>query len=155
MINNSSSISNEVHYFLRVCLCKQSLIFLSKRNKGTLLVWVKTKQKNQLSEAKWFGGIMGGHVGVEKNDEGILHFIPDGAVHFVGQNKNRKSRYLVSNYVEFYQIFGGKMNEHKKLIIAIPISQQQCVLFDSIATQYTQNVPYDYAFKGMRCASAV
>lgn len=114
----------------------------------------KPKKAYEASEKKWFGGILGGHVGVEKNDEGILHFLPDGAIHLVGQPKNPKSRFVRTGYEDFYQVFGGDMREHKKLIITIPINEVQVAIFDSIAQAYLNDTPYDYAFKGMRCAAA-
>ncbi len=132
-----------------------SLVLAEDTIKVHFLYGSKPKRAYQDIESKWFGGVLGGHVGVEKNDEGILHFVPSGAVHLVGQPNNPKSRFLLSAYDEFYQIFGGKINDHKKLIISIPINQEQASIYDSIALAYLSDTPYDYAFKGMRCASAV
>jgi hypothetical protein len=49
---------------------------------------------------------------------------------------------------------GGSPDSVKKLVVYIPISQQQKIQFDSITRIYLAETPYDYALLGMRCGAA-
>lgn len=106
------------------------------------------------SEAKWFGGVLGGHVGIEGDSNRILNFRPQGNFHVFASEKHRHSRFDEHNFNSFYSIFGGNADSTKKLIITIPVTAQQKELFDSISISYLKETPYDYAFLGMRCGAA-
>lgn len=106
------------------------------------------------TEYKWFGGILGGHVGIELEQDKILNFLPSGKFHYIGKNKKRHSAYALHSEYGFYTMFGGNPDSVKKAIIYIPISNQQFQQFQAISQSYLKETPYDYAFVGMRCGSA-
>jgi len=114
----------------------------------------KPNKKFKYVEKKWFGGIHGGHVGVEFNSGTIIDFIPYEGFHYVEKNKNRKSRFVTHNFNDFYSIFGGRPDSVKSVIFYIPIKNEDAALLDSISKLYLAATPYDYAFIGMRCAAA-
>jgi len=106
-------------------------------------------------EPKWFGGILGGHVGIEATNNRILNFIPHGRFRIVARNKIKHSKYVVDSFHQFYSRLGGQHPDStKQAIVIIPVSLQQKQKFDSIATRYLDETPYDYAFVGMRCGAA-
>jgi hypothetical protein len=107
------------------------------------------------TEPRWFGGILGGHVGIEATDNRILNFIPHGRFRLVARNKTRHSRYVVDSFHRFYSRLGAQHPDStKKAIVIIPVTLQQKQKFDSIASVYLERTPYDYAFIGMRCGAA-
>ncbi len=115
----------------------------------------KPLQKFKHIEPRWFGGILGGHVGIEAADNQILNFIPHGRFRLVAQNKTRHSRYVVDSFHQFYSRLGGQNPDStKQAIVIIPVTLQQKKKFDSIAMSYLERTPYDYAFIGMRCGAA-
>jgi hypothetical protein len=110
-------------------------------------------------EEKWFGGILGGHAGIERDNGKILNFLPigqfnSGRLHLFAHKNNKRSAYLEHTYNPFYEILGGNSDSAKKAIVYIPITLEQKQKLDSIATIYLKEVPYDYAFFGMRCGAA-
>jgi hypothetical protein len=106
------------------------------------------------TEQKWFGGIMGGHVGIEGDSNSVVNFLPKGKFHWVAKNNNRHSTYAVHSVDNFYAILGGNPDSVKKAIVYIPVTPIQKQQFDSIATVYFKQTPYDYALLGMRCGAA-
>jgi hypothetical protein len=54
----------------------------------------------------------------------------------------------------FMQSLGGDPDSVKKAFVYIPVTRQQKQKFDSIATEYLKQTPYDYALLGMRCGAA-
>lgn len=107
------------------------------------------------TEPKWFGGILGGHVGIEATDNQILNFIPHGKFRLVAKNKIKHSRYVVDSFHQFYSRLGGQHPDStKQAIVIIPVTLEQKHKFDSIASGYLSETPYDYAFIGMRCGAA-
>lgn len=106
------------------------------------------------SEPKWFGGVLGGHVGIESDSNDILNFLPSGEFHLFSKQDERNSRFALHTEDNFYAMFGSDPDSVKKTIIYIPISALQKQKFDSIATVYLNQTPYDYAFFGMRCGAA-
>ncbi len=114
----------------------------------------KPLPKFKATEHKWFGGILGGHAGVEADNGKILNFLPSGKFHVFASKKNKHSTYATHNQQGFYQILGGQPDSNKKAIFYIPVSFQQKQVFDSLTTQYLKQTPYDYALFGMRCGAA-
>lgn len=105
-------------------------------------------------ESNWFGGIHGGHVGIEIDSNRIMDFVPSGGFHYIAHKQNFKSEFQTHNLNTFWEIFGGTSESVKKLTIVIPISESQKNELDSIYAAYTLIPPYDYAFMGMRCGAA-
>jgi len=112
----------------------------------------KPKHAFKTTEHKWFGGIHGGHVGIESETGEILNFLPSGGFHIIAKPDERHSRFAIHDHNSFYSMFGG--DSVKRSIVTIPITPKQKQLFDSIALVYLEQTPYDYAFIGMRCGSA-
>lgn len=105
-------------------------------------------------ERKWFGGMLGGHVGIGVDDDKVLNFVKSGKVHWFSQKRNRHSRYRLHSPEEFWGIFKYPASTVKKTSIEIPITQKQKARLDSISKIYLNESPYDYAFFGMRCGAA-
>lgn len=106
------------------------------------------------TEEKWFGGVLGGHVGIEADSSRIVNFLPQGSFHVFKKEKDRHSTYAVHDEAGFYGILGGDPDSVKKAIIYIPVTVQQKQRFDSIVAAYLIQTPYDYALFGMRCGAA-
>lgn len=107
----------------------------------------KPLKSDKNTEQKWFGGILGGHVGIEVNKNEILNFLPSrGKFHVFANNEDKHSTYAIHSIPNFYAILGGEPNDVKLAIIYIPITIQQKETFDSIVSAYVGHPPYDYAF---------
>ena len=114
----------------------------------------KPLKKYKDTEQKWFGGVLGGHVGIEGDSDRIVNFLPNGKFHWFAKKDNRHSTYAVHSVDNFYAILGSNGDSVKKAIVYIPVTRQQKQKFDSIATVYLKQTPYDYALFGMRCGAA-
>ncbi len=114
----------------------------------------KPKKEYAATEAKWFGGLLGGHVGIECDSNQILNFLPQGEFHKIAKANDRHSTFALHAFDDFYSILGGHSKDAKKTIIYIPISPAQKQKLDSIKVAYLERTPYDYAFIGMRCGAA-
>ena len=131
-------------------LCAQHTSYLQVH----FLYGSKPAKKYKDVENKWFGGVLGGHVGLGLDSTQILNFIPQGKFHYFAKKHKKHSSFVEHNYNGFYGIFGGKAEDMKKAIIYIPITLAQKQKYDSLSLTYLQNTPYDYAFWGMRCGAA-
>lgn len=136
-----------------------SLLFAQEPQEETylqvhFLYGSKPAKKFKKTEKRWFGGILGGHVGLGLDSNQILNFTRKGKFHIFPNSKNKHSKYLLSTYKEFYSILGGDSEKMKKAIVYIPIDEKQRQIFQQVAQKYLQETPYDYAFFGMRCAAA-
>jgi hypothetical protein len=136
------------------------VFFLSASANDSLYIKVhflygsKPKREFKEIEKKWFGGKLGGHVGIEIDSNKIVDFVPHGDFHYIEHKDNFNSKFAIHNIESFWEIFGGSTESVKKLSILIPITLSQKLKLDSIANVYTLNQPYDYAFIGMRCGAA-
>lgn len=100
-------------------------------------------------EARYFGGLHGGHVSLESNDS-VFSFRHASPVHIFAHRKNRHSRIENIPASTWAADTAGK----KYLTVFIPLTPEQCAAFHRIKQQYSAQVPYDYAFFGMRCAAS-
>jgi len=114
----------------------------------------KPRKAYRDTERKWFGGKLGGHVGIEYEDGLILSFMRKGKIHLFPRKKDKHSHYGKHTHDAFYGLFGSDPGNVKKAVLTIPITQSQKKKCDSIANVYLKHTPYDYAFFGMRCAAA-
>ncbi|MDP1801177.1 MAG: hypothetical protein Q8L81_07495 [Bacteroidota bacterium] len=114
----------------------------------------KPKKQFKHEEDKWFGGILGGHAGIEYETNKIINFQPRSGFHVFAKPKIINSKFSVHDTISFYEILGGQYDSVKKTIIAIKISAWQKNKLDSIVIAYQKRSPYDYAFFGMRCGAA-
>lgn len=110
--------------------------------------------RNAIAEKKWFGGLKGGHVGVEIDSNKILNFSHKGSFHVIESKRKFHSKFSLHNFNDFYSIFKTDAKEVKKAIVLIPITIAQKQILDSVSNVYLNKTPYDYAFWGMRCAAA-
>lgn len=102
-------------------------------------------------ERKWFGGKLGGHVGLEIYPGTILHFNPGGKVRAF-RRKSPKGVYSTSSLEAFYCTFG--CDTVKTMQIRIPISKAYQDTLKILSDSLKNNSPYPYAFFGMRCTAA-
>ncbi len=114
----------------------------------------KPKPAFKQEEKKWRGGTWGGHVGVEIDSNRVIDFFPTGRVHWTARRKKPNGKFALRSQQGFWGYFRIPPESLKRTTVQIPISPQQKDLLDSLAEQYVQQAPYDYAFFGMRCASA-
>jgi hypothetical protein len=113
----------------------------------------KPLKKYKDTEKKWFGGIHGGHVGIEGDSGSVYSFEKTGKNKvFNGQPDNCAYRSVSAE--EFWSVMKTKEDSLKSATIIIPISQLQKQKLDSITSVYIQQVPYCYAVFGMRCGSS-
>lgn len=113
----------------------------------------KPLKKYKKLEKKWFGGIPGGHVGIE-SDSGKFYSFEIHGKQKIFNGKSNNSIFKITNAKEFWNIMETDGDSVKKATIIIPVSFQQKQKLDSIAEAYHQKVPYCYALFGMRCASS-
>jgi hypothetical protein len=105
-------------------------------------------------EREWFGGKLGGHVGIEYRDGLIIDFVPSDKFHVFSDKLDFHSRFVSHSRASFYALFGSDPDSVKRAIIEIPINAQQRLCLDSLIGEYFHKTPYDYAFFGMRCGAA-
>lgn len=140
--------------FLCLLIAKESFSQDTSYLEVHFLYGSKPKKEFKASEEKWFGGILGGHVGVALDSTQILNFVPSGKLHIFAKKADPHSSFVLHSYQDFYSIFGGPTDSMKRTIVYIPITKQQKLAFDSLSKAYQDSTPYDYAFFGMRCGAA-
>jgi hypothetical protein len=114
----------------------------------------KPKKEYRHTEKKWFGGIMGGHAGIELNTNEFLSFEGNDRFHPIDHSKKRHCCYRLLNAKDFWSIMGTSGDSVRKTTIIIPVNSSQKMMLDSLAETYVLHAPYDYSVFGMRCASA-
>ena len=142
---------------ITILFCIISLLSYSQDTtylKVHFLYGSKPLKEYKNTEQKSFGGMLGGHVGIEGDSDRIVNFLPSGKFHYIAKKDNRHSTYAVHSVDNFYAILGGNKDSVKKAIVYIPITKHQKQQFDSIAMVYLKQTPYDYALIGMRCGAA-
>lgn len=105
------------------------------------------KYKNE--EKKWFGGLHGGHVTLEVNQQ-VYGFNPKGRYHVFPQRKNKHGAWSKESSPLFYKDTVG--NRYASFVI--PVSTDQKQKLDSLLQAWYINSPRDYSFFGFRCASS-
>ncbi len=110
--------------------------------------------KYRKTEHRWFGGKLGGHVGIEAGSNQVLNFVPHGRYHWFAHKTNMHSRFRLDTENDFWQILGGNDSDVKKVTVIIPVARNQRRLLDSLQNAYLNNTPYDYALLGMRCGAS-
>lgn len=106
------------------------------------------------TEKKWFGGIHGGHVGIEGTDGWITSFLPIGRLHIFPHRSDRHGHFTSNSSLFFYRLLDGRGDSVARAVVSIPVSTTQVRVYDSLVAAYLAGSPYDYAFAGMRCAAA-
>lgn len=100
-------------------------------------------------ERKRFGGIHGGHVMIEFGDY-HYGFNPSVKLHIFGKKKDFHSCFRAHKVATWAKDTAG--NKYTSFII--PVTSEQMEFLQDIHQKYLNSPPYDYAFFGMRCASA-
>lgn len=114
----------------------------------------KPKPAHVLHQKFWFGGMLGGHVGIRYNDTCYLSFFYEGRAHIFQHNSTKNGTFKLQSNSEFNHIMDKDVDSVKTLVIHVPISHDKRVRFDSICASYLRSTPYDYAFFGYRCGSS-
>lgn len=109
----------------------------------------KPKRKFKDTEFKSFGGLHGGHVSIQTGDTDYGFGPTIMPVHLFPKRRRQSA-------FEARELQGGPRYSagNKTVTFVIPVSQKQLATLDSLHKAYCQTAPYDYAFFGMRCASA-
>lgn len=110
-------------------------------------------KKYKDTEKKWFGGILGGHVGIEDDSARFFSFEKRGRNKIFNGRKNN-SVYKIETGEEFWNIMQTKEDSLQITTIILPLTPQQKQKFDSITSVYSKQVPYCYAVFGMRCGAS-
>lgn len=109
----------------------------------------KPKRQYRSSELKSFGGLHGGHVTIQVDDTDYGFEPTTRRVH-IFPRKTYKSDFVD----EVLQGAEPYSTENKTATFIFPITQQQYDHLNRIHKSYCDKTPFDYAFFGMRCASA-
>ena len=142
---------------LLLVLCSQTLTVLAHDSTAIKVLFLygsKPKKEFKDVEYEWFGGILGGHVGIQLDSNTVIDFVPSGPFHKIAHKTDFSSDFVTHDPDNFFTLFGSPTDSVKQLIVTIPISGQQKAKLDSLAANYLENTPYDYAFLGMRCGAA-
>lgn len=101
------------------------------------------------SEYAEMGGMYGGHVsiGLDSLEIGFDH---TKGVHLFNHERVRHSIF----YSEPIRQFESEIKDKKYVTFFVPITDEQYDQLKGILQEYMKQTPYDYAFFGMRCASA-
>ena len=83
----------------------------------------KPAKKYKKAESKWFGGIHGGHVGIETDSNNILNFVPTGSIHIFHHKKEFHGGFRIHRHSNFWLMFGA--DSVKKCSITIPLTAEQ------------------------------
>ena len=95
------------------------------------------------------GGLYGGHVsfGIDSLEIG---FTNRKRLHLFNDKDDFESLF----YWEYLKNYENQLLSKKVVVFMVPLTGEQYVKLRAILMQYIENTPYDYAFFGMRCASA-
>ena len=109
----------------------------------------KPLHSTKKTESKYFGGLHGGHVTIEVDsiDYGL---VPGNGLHIFAHKKNLSGIFSSKRTYGLPPYPPG----HKFVTFIIPVSAEQYQKINEINSCYCKQAPYDYAFFGMRCASA-
>lgn len=102
------------------------------------------------NESRYFGGLHGGHVSLILNGKSY-GFMPTSSPVHIFPKKKRASIFTFQYEKESERSDSVGI---KTLTIKIPLSEHEFNQIDSIVIHYLDEVPYDYAFFGMRCTSS-
>lgn len=110
----------------------------------------KPANGHRYHEDPYFGGKHGGHVSIGI-DTSIVGFTNNKGFHIFARKKNLKGIYKAKGLTEFRR----DSSTFKYTTFEIPLTDSQYVKLKKIINNYLYvQSPYDYAFFGMRCASA-
>lgn len=114
----------------------------------------KPKREFKNDEKKWFGGIHGGHVGIEVDSNQVFDFIRSGKTHVFSHKKKLSGKYVYRSKESFYARYKASGDSLEVAVVSVFITKVQRQKLDSLIHNYTSQSPHDYAFLGVRCAAA-
>ncbi len=114
----------------------------------------RPKAEHKREQKRWFGGMLGGHVGIQYDQTRYLSFFFEGRVHVFQHKRKPSGRYELQTDSAFNYIMDKDVDSVKTLIIYIPVTKSQKEKFLSVCHAYIQKAPHDYAFFGVRCGSS-
>ncbi|MDG1346956.1 MAG: hypothetical protein P8P77_05010 [Crocinitomicaceae bacterium] len=76
-------------------------------------------------QKRWFGGMLGGHVGIKYDRSRYLSFFYEGRVHVFQHPNNPNGRYDLQSDSAFNFIMDENVDSVKTLVIYIPITKKQ------------------------------
>ncbi len=100
-------------------------------------------------EYREVGGLFGGHVSLGL-DSLEIGFSNKRRVHTFQKSDNPTGYY----YWEYLKYYEDSLVSKKSATIEIPLTHEKYNKLREILVGYIENTPYDYAFFGIRCASA-
>ena len=104
------------------------------------------------SEPKRAGGLLGGHITCTIG-QSVYGFTDEGANYtHVFPNHNDPAGFWQK---EDITVWGNKMFTEQYMQFCIPVTESQLTMLQQILDGYAKKTPYDYAFFGMRCMSAM
>ncbi len=109
----------------------------------------KPRKEYRFVEKNYFGGLHGGHVSIEVENE-VIGFGPRGKFHVFGRHKHFHSCFSAQPFPDWFHDTTGMQYTS----LAIPVTATQYEQLTQIHDDYRKFPPYDYAFIGMRCAAA-
>jgi hypothetical protein len=153
---NSSLMKHRSTILILVLCCITFALFAQDSTTIKVLFLYGSKPKKEFKdvESEWFGGILGGHVGIQLDSTTVIDFMPSGPFHKFAHQTDFSSDFVTHDPNNFFSLFGSPADSVKHMTVTIPISAAQKKDLDSIAKAYLENTPYDYAFFGMRCGAA-
>lgn len=149
-----NTLNRHLIFSLLIILCHKGLSQDSTSINVRFLYGSKPKKEFKNEEFKWFGGKLGGHVGIETAPDSVLNILPHNGLHIFARKSDFHSKFYYHTVDQIWSIFGGNPLTAKTVSITIPISISQKDLLDSISNAYINSPPYDYAFIGMRCGAS-
>jgi hypothetical protein len=110
----------------------------------------RPKFKYRETEKRVFGGLHGGHVSIQV-DGMDYGFERSGGFHIFPRRKKYRARFTGQSSDS---ILNANRNS-KTATFIVPLNDTQFKTLNRIHSNYCEQVPYDYAFFGMRCAASV
>lgn len=109
------------------------------------------------TEPEWFGGLHGGHVGLQIGQDSVLSFRSTEYPCHLFPHRKFSSLFEIRTVYGAWETFPPhhyRVEDLKRVVIVIPVTRRQKRTIDSLSRVYLAHAPYDYATVGMRCASA-
>lgn len=131
-----------------ICVFFCFISFSAIASDSVYVLFVYGSKPKVNTESNWLGGIHGGHVSVSYN-RAYISFVPNKGVR-VFPRRSVNSAFIMETDGDF--IFDTARSRY--LLLAFEIDSIQKVKLDSICLSRLDSAEYEYAFFGMRCASA-
>jgi len=141
------------------CLFLQPITNQNQRIMESSFIYINYKYGSipakgyEKTEEKRAGGLAGGHVTCTI-DQTVYGFTDEGSgedTHIIPSTNHPNGYWQVETITDW----NAKMVGEKYMVIPVLITKQQKTDLFKLLNQYIKKAPYDYAFFGIRCASAM